>query len=153
MSVHALGLLLQTVLEMSRKLVCYLLVNAAPASFCENRDIPADQNNYLFDGMRIIPLVSFFAILNLSSTIRCIYYSFVITISTCTYNTLSKGSAFWKLSSFKLRSATFMIKKNGEDKNCATSKRIPNWNLKFFNKTIWHYAKFVTYWDTIESYN
>ena len=114
MSVHALGLLLQTVLEMSRKLVCYLLVNAAPASFCENRDIPADQNNYLFDGMRIVPLVSFFAILNLSSTIRCIYYSFVITISTCTYNTLSKGSAFWKLSSFKLRSATFMIKKNLE---------------------------------------
>ncbi|PAV83799.1 hypothetical protein WR25_17639 isoform B [Diploscapter pachys] len=57
MSVHALGLLLQTVLEMSRKLVCYLLVNAAPASFCENRDIPADQNNYLFDGMRIAPYV------------------------------------------------------------------------------------------------
>ncbi|PAV85938.1 hypothetical protein WR25_23543 [Diploscapter pachys] len=60
MSVHALGLLLQTVLEMSRKLVCYLLVNAAPASFCENRDIPADQNNYLFDGMRIVPLVFLF---------------------------------------------------------------------------------------------
>ncbi|WKX92604.1 hypothetical protein Q1695_010548 [Nippostrongylus brasiliensis] len=50
MGIHALGLLFQTVLEMSRQLVCYLIVNASG-----RLSNGSQRNGFLFDDMTIVP--------------------------------------------------------------------------------------------------
>ncbi|KHJ89821.1 RhoGAP domain protein [Oesophagostomum dentatum] len=50
MGIHALGLLFQTVLDISRQLVCYLIVNAS-GRLC--KDPP--KVDYLFDDVTIVP--------------------------------------------------------------------------------------------------
>ncbi|VDN32955.1 unnamed protein product [Cylicostephanus goldi] len=50
MGIHALGLLFQTVLDISRQLVCYLIVNASARLFPD-----APKNGYLFDEVTIVP--------------------------------------------------------------------------------------------------
>ncbi|KAL6729496.1 hypothetical protein Aduo_000545 [Ancylostoma duodenale] len=50
MGIHALGLLFQTVLDISRQLVCYLIVNAS-GRLCKD----AAKTDYLFDDVTIVP--------------------------------------------------------------------------------------------------
>ncbi|RCN53040.1 hypothetical protein ANCCAN_00589 [Ancylostoma caninum] len=50
MGIHALGLLFQTVLDISRQLVCYMIVNAS-GRLCKD----AAKTGYLFDDVTIVP--------------------------------------------------------------------------------------------------